>query len=65
MAFIKVRDNEAFEQAFRRFKKSCEKSGILSEVKKREHYEKPGVRKKKKSIAARKRAVKKLRKFSR
>ena len=65
MALVKVRDNEAFEQAFRRFKKSCEKSGILSEVKKREHYEKPGIRKKKKSIAARKRLVKKMRKGGR
>lgn len=63
MAQVKVRENEAFEQAFRRFKKSCEKSGILSEVKKREHYEKPSIRKKKKSIAARKRLVKKQRKF--
>ena len=63
MAFIRIRDNEAFEQAFRRFKKACEKSGVLSEVKKREHFEKPSVRKKKKSIAARKRANKKTRKY--
>jgi small subunit ribosomal protein S21 len=63
MALTRLRDNESFEQAFRRFKKSCEKSGILSEVKKREHYEKPGIRAKKKSISARKRAVKKQRKF--
>lgn len=63
MAIIRIRDNEAFEQAFRRFKKSCEKSGVLSEVKKREHFEKPSVRKKKKSIAARKRANKKTRRF--
>jgi len=63
MALTRLRENESFEQAFRRFKKSCEKSGILSEVKKREHYEKPGIRKKKKSISARKRAVKKQRKF--
>lgn len=61
MAFVKLRDNESFDQAFRRFKKSCEKSGLLSEVKKREHFEKPSVRKKKKSIAARKRAMKKTR----
>lgn len=59
MAIVRIRDNEAFEQAFRRFKKSCEKSGILSELKKREHFEKPSVRKKKKSISARKRALKK------
>ena len=62
MALVRVRDGEAFEQAFRRFKKSCEKAGILSEVKKREHYEKPSVRLKKKSIAARKRAMKKMKK---
>lgn len=48
--------------AFRRFKKSCEKSGVLSEIKKREHYEKPSVRLKKKSLSARKRSVKKSKK---
>jgi small subunit ribosomal protein S21 len=62
LAQVRVRDNEAFEQAFRRFKKACEKSGILSEVKKREHFEKPSIRKKKKSIAARKRLMKKMKK---
>lgn len=62
MALVKCKDSESFESAFRRFKKSCEKSGILSEVKKREHYEKPGVRLRKKSASARKRAMKKTRK---
>jgi len=62
MAIVRIKDGESFESAFRRFKKSCEKAGILSEVKKREHFEKPSVRNKKKSIAARKRAVKKSRK---
>lgn len=62
LAYTRVRDSEAFEQAFRRFKKSCEKWGVLSEVKKREHFEKPSVRLKKKSIAARKRLVKKQKK---
>jgi len=62
MAFVKVREGEGFEQALRRFKKQVEKSGILSELKKREHYEKPSVRKKKKSMAARKRAMKKMKK---
>ncbi len=61
MAIVKIRDGEAFEQAFRRFKKSCEKAGILSDLKKREHFEKPSVQKKKKSAAARKRAMKKVR----
>ncbi len=62
LAFVKVRDGEGFEQALRRFKKQVEKSGILSELKKREHYEKPSVRLKKKSMAARKRAMKKAKK---
>jgi small subunit ribosomal protein S21 len=55
---IRLRENEPFEAALRRFKKSIEKEGVLSEVKKREHYEKPSVKRKKKAIAARKKAVK-------
>ena len=62
LALVKLRDSEAFEGAFRRFKKACEKSGVLSEIKKREHYEKPSIRLKKKSLAARKRIVKKQKK---
>ncbi|MBM4304151.1 MAG: 30S ribosomal protein S21 [Deltaproteobacteria bacterium] len=58
MPGLKVRDTEPFEGALRRFKKQCEKAGILSEVRRREFYEKPSVRRKKKSIAARKRSVK-------
>lgn len=58
MSEIKVRDNESLEQALRRFKKQCSMSGILSEVKKREHYEKPSVKRKKKSEEARKRKFK-------
>lgn len=62
LALVRIKDSESFESAFRRFKKSCEKAGILSDVKKRENFEKPSVRLKKKSLAARKRAVKKQRK---
>lgn len=62
VALVRLKDGESFESAFRRFKKSCEKAGILSEVKKREHFEKPSVRLKKKSMAARKRLVKKMKK---
>ncbi len=58
MPGLKVKDVEAYEGALRRFKKMCEKAGILSEVRRREFYEKPSVAKKKKSIAARKRALK-------
>lgn len=63
MAIIRIREGEGFEQAFRRFKKACEKSGLLSEIKKREHFEKPSVRRKKKSLAARKRLIKKMKKM--
>lgn len=61
MPGVRVREGESFESALKRFKKQCEKSGILSEIRKREHYEKPSVRKKKKALAARKRALKKMR----
>ena len=58
MSEIKVGENETLENALRRFKKKCARSGVISEVKKREHYEKPSVKKKKKSEAARKRKFK-------
>jgi len=51
---VKVNENEPFESALRRFKKQCEKAGILTELRKREHYEKPSVRRKRKMLAARK-----------
>lgn len=65
MPVIKVRENEPFEVAMKRFKKQCEKAGILSELKRREYYDKPSVRQKKKAAAARKRALKKLRRMAR
>ena len=55
MAEIRLKDNESLDSALRRFKRSCQKAGVLSEIRKREHYEKPSVRRKKKSEAARKR----------
>ena len=55
MAEIKVGKNETLDSAQRRFKRAPQKAGILSEVRKREHYEKPSVARKKKSEAARKR----------
>lgn len=62
MPGVRVKDSEPFENAMKRFKKMVEKSGILSEIRKREHYEKPSVKKKKKALAAKKRAIKKLKK---
>jgi small subunit ribosomal protein S21 len=61
MTTIKLKDGESIEGALKRFKKATEKAGILSEIRKREHYEKPSVKRKKKAIAAKKRAVKKNR----
>ena len=55
MSRIEVKPNEDLESALRRFKRSCAKAGIQQEIRKREHYEKPSVRRKKKSEAARKR----------
>ena len=61
MPSVSVRKSESFELALKRFKKQCEKEGILSEIKKREHYEKPSVKRKKKILAARKKALKRMR----
>jgi small subunit ribosomal protein S21 len=55
---VRVKENESLDSALRRFKRQCARSGILAEVRKREHYEKPSVRRKKKSEAARKRKYK-------
>jgi len=58
MAEVKLKENESLDNALRRFKKQCARSGILTEVKRHEHYEKPSVKRKKKSEAARKRKYK-------
>lgn len=58
MAEIRVNNNESLDSALRRFKRQCARSGVLAEVRKREHYEKPSVKRKKKSEAARKRKFK-------
>jgi small subunit ribosomal protein S21 len=53
MTGIRVREDESFEKALRRFTKSCEKAGILSDIKKHQHFEKPSDRRKRKQNAAR------------
>ncbi len=55
MSEIRVKENETLDSALRRFKRQIARSGVLAEARKREHYEKPSVRRKKKSEAARKR----------
>jgi len=52
MPAIKVRDGEPFEKALRRFTKACEKAGLMSDIKKHQHFEKPSERKKRKLNAA-------------
>ena len=58
MAEVRLGKNESLDTALKRFKRSCARDGVLAEVRKREHYEKPSVKRKKKSEAARKKAKK-------
>ena len=60
MPHIKIKENEPFDVALRRFKRSCEKAGILAEVRRREFYEKPTQERKRKMAAAVKRTQKKV-----
>ena len=55
MPEVRIKENESLESALKRFKRSCARSGIIAEVRKREQYEKPSVKRKKKAEAARKR----------
>jgi small subunit ribosomal protein S21 len=60
MPSVKVRENEPFEYALRRFKRSCEKAGVLAETRRREFYEKPTQERKRKAAAAVKRNMRRL-----
>ena len=60
MPVVHVREEESFENALRRFKRKCEKEGILTELKKRQHYEKPSVKRKRKALQARKKMLRKM-----
>ena len=60
MPAVKLKDNEPFDIALRRFKRACEKAGILTELRKREFYEKPTMERKRKKAAAVKRHLKKV-----
>jgi len=62
MSEVRVGENESFENALKRFKRQCARNGVIAEVRKREHYMKPSVKRKKKSEAARKAANKAARK---
>ena len=58
MSEIRIKENESLDSALRRFKRMCVKSGVMTELRKRECYEKPSVKRKKKAEAARKRKFK-------
>jgi small subunit ribosomal protein S21 len=60
MPVVHVREEESFENALRRFKRKCEKAGILTELKKRQHFEKPSVKRKRAEVQAKKKAQRKL-----
>ncbi|REJ81482.1 MAG: 30S ribosomal protein S21 [Acidobacteria bacterium] len=60
MPIVQVRDDESFENALRRFKRKCEKEGILTELKKRQHFEKPSIKRKRKEMQARKKILRKM-----
>ena len=60
MPAVQVRDEESFENALRRFKRKCEKSGILTELKKRQYFEKPSVKRKRKLMQARKKELRRM-----
>lgn len=65
MSEVRVDENEPFERALKRFKKECQRSGILQEVRRREHFEKPSVKKKRKIEAARRKIRRKQMKMRR
>ena len=65
MPHVRVKENEPFDIALRRFKRSCDKAGVLSEVRRREFYEKPTAVRKRKAAAAVKRHIKKLQRETR
>lgn len=58
MPAVRVKENESFESALKRFKKKCEKAGVLSDLRKRQHFEKPSERRKRKQNAAKRKARK-------
>jgi small subunit ribosomal protein S21 len=60
MPVVFVKDEESFENALRRFKRKCEKAGVLTELKKRQYFEKPSVKRKRKQLQAKKKILRKL-----
>ena len=60
MVLVKLRDNEPIEEALRRFKRECERNGIMQEIKRREYFESPAIRKKRKAAEARRKLKRRM-----
>jgi len=65
MITVKIRDNEPFEKAFKRFTKACEKSGLMADIKRHQHYEKPSVQRKRRNNQARRKMRKLMNEMNR
>lgn len=63
MIGIKIRDHESIEEALRRFKRECDRNGLLQEIKRREHYESPSIKRKRKAQEARRKAKRRFPRF--
>ncbi|MBI2915243.1 MAG: 30S ribosomal protein S21 [Elusimicrobia bacterium] len=63
MIGVKIRENESIEEALRRFKRECDRNGLMQEIKRREHYESPSVKRKRKAQEARRKSKKKFGRF--
>ncbi len=65
MITVKIRDNEPFERAFKRFTKACEKSGLMADIKRHQHYEKPSEQRKRRNNQARRKMRKLMNEMNR
>ncbi len=65
MITVKIRDNEPFEKAFKRFTKACEKSGLMADIKRHQHYEKPSEQRKRRNNQARRKMRKLMNEMNR
>lgn len=65
MITVKIRDNEPFERAFKRFTKACEKSGLMADIKRHQHYEKPSEQRKRRNNQARRKMRKLMHEMNR
>ena len=63
MVGIKIRENESIEEALKRFKRECDRDGLMQEIKRREHYESPSMKRKRKAQEARRKSKKRFSRY--